>query len=73
MEGFTHNNFYYKPLENQVRKFMLYGLLPDNVFEYGKQYTFHIGLDLSSIYREITFAPAVADWETTIYEDNEDF
>lgn len=73
VEGFTHNNFYYKPLENQVRKFMLYGLLPDNVFEYGKQYTFHIGLDLSSIYREITFAPAVADWETTIYEDNEDF
>ena len=52
---------------------MLYGLLPDNVFVYGKQYTFHIGLDLSSIYREITFAPAVADWETTIYENNDDF
>ena len=31
------------------------------------------GLDLSSIYREITFAPAVADWETTIYENNDDF
>ena len=73
VEGFKHNNFYYEPLKDQVRKFMLYGLLPDNVFEYGKQYTFHIGLDLSSIYREITFAPAVADWETTIYENNEDF
>ncbi|MBO4557017.1 MAG: hypothetical protein J5693_00210 [Bacteroidales bacterium] len=73
VEGFTHNNFYYEPLFDQVRKYMLYGLLPDNVFEYGKQYTFHIGLDLSSIYREITFAPAVADWETTIYENNEDF
>ena len=73
VEGFTHNNFYYQPLTDQVRKFMLYGLLPDNVFVYGKQYTFHIGLDLSSIYREITFAPAVADWETTIYENNEDF
>lgn len=73
VEGFKHNNYYYEPLKNQVRKFMLYGLLPDNVFVYGKQYTFHIGLDLSSIYREITFAPAVADWETTIYENNEDF
>ena len=73
VEGFQHNNYYYEPLKDQVRKFMLYGLLPDNVFKYGKQYTFHIGLDLSSIYREITFAPAVADWETTIYENNEDF
>ncbi|MBO5635273.1 MAG: hypothetical protein J5907_07620 [Bacteroidales bacterium] len=73
VEGFKHNNYYYEPLKNQVRKFMLYGLLPDNVFAFGKQYTFHIGLDLSSIYREITFAPAVADWETTIYENNEDF
>ena len=67
------NNFYYEPIKNQVRKYMLYGLLPDNVFEYGKQYTFHIGLDLSGVYREITFAPAVADWETTIYENNDDF
>ena len=73
VDGFQLNNFYYKPLKDQVRKFMLYGLLPDNVFVYGKQYTFHIGLDLSSIYREITFAPAVADWETTIYENNDDF
>lgn len=73
VDGFTHNNFYYKPLPDQVRRFMLYGLLPDNIFVYGKQYTFHIGLDLSSIYRQITFAPAVADWETTIYENNEDF
>ena len=73
VEGFKLNNFYYEPLYNQVRKFMLYGLLPDNVFEFGKQYTFHIGLDLSNVYREITFAPAVADWETTIYENNEDF
>ncbi len=73
VDGFTHNNFYYEPLKGQVRKFMLYGLLPDNIFVYGKQYTFHIGLDLSSIYTQITFAPAVGDWETTIYENNDDF
>lgn len=73
VDGFKLNNFYYKPLKDQVRKYMLYGLLPDNVFVHGKQYTFHIGLDLSSVYREITFAPAVADWETTIYENNDDF
>ena len=73
VEGFTLNNFYYKPLEGQVAKYMLYGLLPDNEFKNGKQYTFHIGLDLSSVYHEITFAPAVSDWETKIYENNDDF
>ena len=52
---------------------MLYGLLPDNVFVYGKQYTFHLRLDLSRIYHEITFAPSVGEWETKIYENNDDF
>ena len=73
VEGFEHHGFYYKPLKDQVRKFMLYGLLPNNIFVYGKQYTFHIGLDLSSVYTAITFAPSVGDWETSIYENNEDF
>lgn len=73
VDGFTHNGFYYEPLKNQVHKYMLYGLLPDNTFVYGKQYTFHIGIDLSSIYRQITFAPAIGDWETSIYENNDDF
>ena len=73
VDGFTHNGFYYEPLKGQVAKYMLYGLLPNNEFVYGKQYTFHIGLDLSSVYHEITFAPAVGDWETKIYENNDDF
>lgn len=73
VEGFTHNNYNYPPLEEQVAKYMLYGLLPDNIFVYGKQYTFHIGLDLSSVYHEITFAPSVSDWETKIYENNDTF
>ena len=73
VDGFTHNTYYYHPLQEQVRKYMLYGLLPNNEFVYGKQYTFHIGLDLSSVYSQITFAPSVADWETTIYENNDDF
>ncbi len=49
-----------------------YYSVPDEI-EIGKQYTFHIGLDLSSIYKQITFAPSVGDWETKIYENNEDF
>jgi len=73
VDGFTHNGFNYPPLKEQVYKYMLYGLLPNNTFVPGKQYTFHIGLDLSSIYHEITFAPSVGDWETKIYENNEDF
>ena len=73
VEGFTLNGFYYEPLERQTSRYMLYGLLPDNVFVYGRQYTFHIGLDLSSIYTEITFSPSVSGWETKIYENNDNF
>ena len=73
VDGFTLNNFDYPPLENQVLRYMLYGLLPNKVFIPGKQYTFHVGLDLSSIYQEITFSPSISGWETKIYENNEDF
>jgi hypothetical protein len=73
VEGFTHNGFYYEPLEGQQAKYMIYGLLPDNIFVYGRQYTFHLGLDLSRIYSKITFAPTVGDWETKIYENNDNF
>ena len=73
VEGFNLNGFDYPPLENQSLRYMLYGLLPDNVFVYGRQYTFHIGVDLSRFYTEITFSPSVEGWETKIYENNEDF
>ena len=73
VEGFTLNGEQYAPLKNQVAKYMLYELLPNNEFVYGKQYTFHLGVDLSSVYHEITFAPSISDWETKIYENNDDF
>ena len=73
IDGFTLNNFDYPPVAGQVLRYGLYGLLPDNVFVSGKQYTFHIGIDLSSVYHEITFAPSVSDWETKIYENNDTF
>ena len=73
IEGFTHAGEYYSPLPGQVRKYLIYGLLPGNVMTPGKQYTFHIGLDLSAFYREISFSAEVNEWETKIYENNEDF
>ena len=73
VEGFTVGDFYYKPIEGAVMRYALYGLLPDNIFVYGRQYTFHIGIDLSSIYKQITFAASVAGWETKIYENNDVF
>ena len=73
VESFTIGDYTYPPLKEQVAKYSLYGLIPDNIFANGKQYTFHIGLDLSSVYREITFVPSVGDWETKIYENNDDF
>lgn len=73
VDGFTVDGFSYPPIEGQVARYSLYGLLPDNVFEYGKQYTFHLGLDLSTVYQAVAFSASVSDWETKIYEDNEDF
>lgn len=52
---------------------MLYNVFPGNVFEYGKQYTFHLGLDTGDIYQSISFSASVSDWETHIYEDNNVF
>lgn len=49
-----------------------YYSIPDEI-RMGKQYTFHIGIDLSSVYSQITFAPSVSDWENKIYENNDEF
>ena len=73
VDGFELAGVHYPPLKEQQLNYMLYGLLPDNVFVYGKQYTFHIGLDLTRIYKQITFDVAISDWETKIYENNDDF
>lgn len=73
VDGFTVDGFSYPPLQGLVGRFSLYGLLPDNTFVYGKQYTFHLGLDLGKVYQAVAFDASVSDWETRIYEDNEDF
>ena len=73
IDGFTLNDFYYPPQEGMTARFCLYGVLPNDTFVYGKQYTFHLGLDLGTVYQAITFAPSVEGWSTKIYEDNEDF
>lgn len=73
VEGFSIDGFPYSPLKGQTAKYMLYGLLPDNVFVYGRQYTFHLGLDLTKVYKAISFSASVSDWETKIYENNDVF
>lgn len=73
VEAFTIGGFTYSALTGQVARFMLYNVIPGNVFEYGKQYTFHLGLDTGDIYQSISFSASVSDWETHIYEDNNVF
>jgi len=43
------------------------------VMVYGKQYTFHLGLDTGKFFHQISFTASVSDWETKIYENNDDF
>lgn len=73
IDAFDIDGYHYGALKDQKVKYMLYGVLPDNVMEYGKQYTFHLGLDTGKIYRAITFTAAVNDWETKIFENNDSF
>jgi hypothetical protein len=73
VDSFTIDGYTYEAMPGQVVRYMLYGLLPNNVFEYGKQYTFHLGLDTGRLYNQIAFSASVGEWETKIYENNEDF
>ena len=50
VDGFTLHGFEYGALKDQKAHFMLYGVLPDNIMAYGKQYTFHLGLDTGKLY-----------------------
>ncbi len=73
VDSFTIEGYTYKALTDQKAQYMLYGVLPDNQMVYGKQYTFHLGLDTGQIYKQIAFSATVNEWETKIYENNDDF
>ena len=86
VDAFDYNDQHFKELTNQVQKFPIYGVLPGNSSICGKQYTFHLGLDLGTLYQPIEFTASVADWsnsygvdinsiwgENKIYEDNDFF
>ena len=63
VDEFEYDGHKYKELKNQVQKFPLYGVLNGNSCICGKQYTFHLGLDLGTLYQPIEFTASVSDWE----------
>ena len=86
VDDFDYNGQHMKELKNQVQKFPIYGVLPGNSYICGKQYTFHLGLDLGTLYQPIEFTASVGEWENSysvdlnsvwgenkIYEDNNYF
>lgn len=86
VDAFDYNGQHFNELKNQVQKFPIYGVLPGNSCICGKQYTFHLGLDLATLYQAIEFSATVGDWgnnynvdmnsvwgENKIYEDNDFF
>ncbi len=86
VDAFDYNGQHMKELKNQVQLFPIYGVLPGNSYICGKQYTFHLGLDLGTLYQPIEFSATVGDWnnsysvdmnsvwgENKIYEDNDFF
>lgn len=86
VDAFDYNGHHYKELKDQVQKFPLYGVLPGNSCICGKQYTFHMGIDLGLLYQPIEFSATVGEWDNSynvdmnsvwgeykIYEDNNFF
>lgn len=86
VDAFDYNGQHMKELKDQVQKFPIYGVLPGNSYICGKQYTFHLGLDLGTLYQPIEFTANVGEWENSyavdinsvwgenkIYEDNDYF
>ena len=70
LETFTYYGVRYRGLKNEVQKFPIYGVLPGNEYEFGKQYIFHLGLNLNAIYKEIEFTATVDDWEDSFTSGN---
>ena len=70
VEPFTCYGVRYSGLKNEVQKFPIYGVLPGNEYEFGKQYIFHLGLNLNAIYKEIEFTATVDDWENSYTSGN---
>lgn len=62
VDGFEYDGTYYRGVSGKSQIIPLSGVVPDDFFELGLQYTFVLGMNLGTVYRTIEFSASVDDW-----------
>lgn len=62
VDSFDYDGVHYQATTGKSQRIPLSGVIPDDTFELGLQYTFVLGLNLSSVYRTIEFSASVDEW-----------
>ena len=63
VDSFTYDGFRYRSKTGASQIIPLSGVVPEDMFELGLQYTFVLGMNLGTVYRPIEFTATVQDWE----------
>lgn len=63
VDPFDYDGTHYKGARNQVQKIPLSGVISNDLFELGLQYTFVLGMNLGTVYRPIEFTASIDEWE----------
>ena len=62
VDSFVYDGTFYRGVTGKSQKIPLSGVVPDDFFELGLQYTFVLGMNLGTVYRTIEFSALVDDW-----------
>jgi hypothetical protein len=63
VDSFDYDGTHYRGLTGMSQIIPLSGIIPDDFFELGLQYTFVLGMNLGTVYRPIEFTASVEDYE----------
>ena len=63
VDPFEYDGTMYRGAKGKTQIIPLSGILPDDTWELGLQYTFVLGLNIYTVYRPIEFAASVDDWD----------
>lgn len=63
VDPFDYDGSHYGAIANRTNIIPLSGVIPDNMFELGLQYTFTVGINLNTVYKAVQFSATVQDWE----------
>lgn len=63
VDEFDYDGTHYSGAKGKSQIISLSGVIPDDMFELGLQYTFVLGMNLCTVYRPIEFTATVKEWE----------